>query len=78
MEDASKQVLSQVAEYGLSLTILLAIDLLLIWFIKYLLAELRDSRKESAVVIAAHAKLVENNTAVMTRLEETVRHAMSK
>lgn len=71
MEQAGSLGLSKIAEQGMVFAVLVAIITALLWFIKYLLNELKESRIASTAAI-------NNNTIVMTRIEELQRQAINR
>ncbi|RTL04946.1 hypothetical protein EKK58_09065 [Candidatus Dependentiae bacterium] len=78
METAGTAALGKVAEYSIVFAVLVAIIAGLLWFIKYLLNELKDSRQENTALTKDYnaAMLLVNGT--LTRIESTMNFAVHK
>lgn len=74
MENINELGLTEIQEQGVLFAFMFAAILVLLWFIKYLLSELKTERQVSTQLLFSNTEVIKNNTAVMVRFEDTVRN----
>lgn len=74
MENVGIAGLGKAAEQGIAFAILVSVIIGLVWFIRYLLKELKEARLDMQAIMKETNEIIKNNTVSFVRLEDAVRH----